>query len=273
MIDTFVDVRVRIANFRELAHHVAALPEPFRPIHFSRGERVRDKDASRIDDSGRFAAFVDQQVSRVSGFDLVGQRIRFTFFGGETRTANHESTHIGCSVTLRGRQWSLADFTLLLKLLCSAPGTERADACRRAEWEHRHLYVKMLPPISIQTTLGVDMSASLPGLYWWTVFSDALAKRHDLDIGELTRFAAHHEWWATDDGGRLYAFRLYPSPDDWEREEARISEFLERHSNFFSLTRIAERVENTQTKEEFDQFVRRYRAGALPWERRVPESL
>ena len=269
MIDTFVDVRVRIEYFRELAHCVAALPAPFRPIHFSRGERVRDKDASRIEDTGRFSAFVDDQVERVSGVDLVGQRIRFGFFVGETRTAHHESTHVGCSVMLRGRQWSSEDLTTLLKLLCSGPGTERADTCRRAEWSFRHTYVKMLPPISIQTTLGVDMSPSLPGLYWWTVFSDALADRHNLDIDELAAFARHSERWLTGDGEVLHAFQLYDAPDDWEREIPRISGFLDAHPNFFSLTRIAAYVNNTKTKEEFDQVVYPYRAGALPWEEKI----
>lgn len=266
MIDTLVSVGVKVANFRDLVDRVASLPQPFRPIHFSRGERVRDKGASRIDDSDRFIIFVDQRVDRAEGFDLVGQRIRFGFFGGETRTANHESTHIGCSVMLRGRQWSMADFTLLLRLLCSVPGIDRADACRRAEWEYRHLYVKMLPPISIQTTLGVDMSAALPSLYWWTVFSDELAERHNLNIGELAAFAQHSERWRTDDGNGLHAFKLYDAPDDWERERPRVSAFLEAHPNFFSLTRNAALIERTQTKEEFDQVVRPYRAGFLPWE-------
>lgn len=271
MIDTLVDVRVRIANFRELAHYVAALPEPFRPIHFSKGGRISNKEASRVDDLGRFSAFIDQQVDRVSGFDLVGQRIRFGFFVGETRTANHESTHVGCSVMLSGRKWTVADFTLLLKLLCSVPGTERAEACRRAEWECRHIYLKILPPISIQTTLGIDMSASLPSLYWWTVFSDELTERHNLDIDELAAFAIHSERWLTDDGKVLHAFKLYHAPYDWEREMSRVSDFLEAHPNFFSLTRNAARIDHTQTKEEFDEVVRPYRAGALAWERAASE--
>ena len=164
MTDSLVDVRVKVASFRQLAHRVASLPEPFRPAYFTVGERVRNKDASRVDDPTRFSAFVDDHVDRVSGFDLIGDRIRFGFFVGETRNERHESTHVGCSVLLRGKQWAPNDLTTLLKQLCLASGVERADACRRDEWQYRHLCTKKLPQFTIDRTLGVDMSACLPGL-------------------------------------------------------------------------------------------------------------
>lgn len=266
MIETFVDIGVKVSSFRALAHRVASLPKPFRPIYFSQGERVRNKDASRIDDSARFSAFVDEQVHRISGFDLIGQRIRYGFFVADTRNANHESVHVGCSIILRGRQWSPTDFTKLLKLLCGTPGVERADACRYAEWEYRHLYVKLLPPISIQMSLGVDMSAFLPGLYWWTVISSDLAKRHRLNVAELALFAGHHELWHDGDGRSLHAFRLYETPDDWEDQKDRVSAFLESHRNFFSMTRISPYLERTTNKQEFDAARRPYLAGSTPWE-------
>lgn len=264
-LDTFVDVRVRVESFRALAKHVASLPAPFRPTYFTVGERVRNKEASRIEDTMRFNAFIDDHVTRVSGFDLIGENIRFGFFVGETRNTRHESTHVGCSVILRGRRWKSEDFIALLKMLCSAPGVERGDACRREEWQYRHLNVKKLPQFTIEDTLGVDMSASLPGLYWWTVFSNDLAVRHNLDLAELSKFAGHYERWLTEDNRELHTFRLYESPDDWESEKERVSAFLEAHPNFFSMTRIAERIEGAQSKEAFDEVTRSYWAGAVPW--------
>lgn len=266
MIDTFVDVRVRVASFREFAVRIASLSEPFRPTFFTVGERVRNKDASRVDDVARFGAFVDDHVARVSGFDLIGEGIRFGFFVGETRNARHESTHVGCSIILRGRRWKSSDYEVLLKTLCSAPGVERADACRRTEWEYRHGCIKQLAQFSIERTLGIDMSASLPSLYWWAVYSDDLAVRHHLDVADLADFAGHYERWSDGDGGFLHAFRLYDSPDDWEREKERVSTFLDAHPNFFSMTRIAGRIEAAASKEAFDEVTRPYWAGATPWE-------
>ncbi len=121
--------------------------------------------------------------------------------------------------------------------------------------------------MSIQTTLGVDMSPQLTGLYWWTVFSEELAERHQLDHEELKKFAEHSECWKTEKDGALHAFRLYTSPDDWREQDAHVSRFLERHPNFFSMVRIQPLVMEAQTKEEFDAFVRPYRAGAFPWEK------
>jgi hypothetical protein len=266
MIDSFVDVRVKLASFRQLVHRVALLPAPFRPTYFTVGERVRDKDSSRVDDQTRFSAFVDEHVDRVSGFDLIGERIRFGFLVGETRNARNESTHVGCSVVLRGQQWQPADLSELLRQLCFTAGVERADACRRDEWRYRHSYVKKLPQFTIERALGVDMSAYLPGLYWWTVFSDELAARHDLDVAKLAAFSGQSARWPGEDNTSLNAFRLYDCPDDWTREKGRVSGFLEAHPNFFSITRIAAQLEAAESKQQFDEVTRPYWAGAVPWE-------
>jgi hypothetical protein len=63
MIDSFVDVEIKLASFRQLAHRVSSLPAPFRPTYFTVGERVRNKSASRVDDTERFSAFVEDHVS------------------------------------------------------------------------------------------------------------------------------------------------------------------------------------------------------------------
>lgn len=75
MNDSFVNVRVQIAGFENLAHLIAALPPPFRPQYFSRGGRVRNKAECLIEDQARFRDFVAERVRQVSGFDLIGERI------------------------------------------------------------------------------------------------------------------------------------------------------------------------------------------------------
>lgn len=226
---------------------------------------MRNKEASRIADLSRFTSFVDDHVRRVSGFNLIGDGVHFGFFVGETRNARNESTYVGCSVLLRGSRWKSADYETLLKLLCSVEGVDRADACRRAEWEYRHRCTKKLPQFSIERTLGVDMSASLPGLYLWTVYSEELVARHLLGIPELADFASHYERWSTPSGGMLHAFRLYEHPNDWEQASGRITSFLAEHSNFFSMVRIAGAIEASRTKDSFDAVTRPYLAGATPW--------
>lgn len=266
MMDVFVDVTVKVSAFASLLHHIAALPKPFRPTYFTVGERVRNKKISRVDDVERFSAFVDDHVRRVSGCDLIGEKIRYGFFVGATRTGKHQSTHVGCSVILRGPRWQPADFESLLRQLCASSGVERGDACMRDEWTHRHVCVKKLERMSIEGSLGVDMSAQLPGLYWWTAISEELAQRHRLDREELTSFVGHSESWSTQNGSPLHAFRLYEAPQDWREQDERVSTFLRQHPNFFSMARIQPMIDVTQTKEEFDAVVRPYLAGALPWE-------
>lgn len=266
MIETQVDVRVKLAGFSQLAHRVAALRGKFRPEYFSEGTRVRNKETARVDDIERFSAFVEDHAARVSGFRLIGKRVTYAFFVSETGNRG-QATHIGCSASLSGRRWQPAEFVELLMELCKAPGLERAYACRRDEWEYRHLYVKKFPHCSIQRPLGVDMSASLPGLHWWTVFSEELAARHRLDVEELGEFTAERQVWSTDDGKLLHAFRMYRDPDDWRNENFRVTEFLDAHHSFFSLARISTQLEAANSFEEFDAITRPYWARAVPWDR------
>jgi len=271
-IDVLVNVTVKLCGFRSLLQLIATLPMPFRPTYFTVGERVRNKEASRIVDNPRFLEFVDERVERVSGCDLIGDKIRYGIFVEASRTVQKEPTHIGCSVIMRGAQWKPADYESLLRLLCNAPYIECADACMRAEWNHRHLCVKEFDRMSIQTTLGVDISAQLPGLYWWTVFSEELANRHQLDHGELVDFAEFSERWKIEDGEALYAYRLYKSPSDWYDNEGRVSSYLRLHSLFFSMARVQPIIDAAGTKDEFDVVVRPYRAGAIPWDcKKAPE--
>jgi hypothetical protein len=263
--DSIVGVRVNVANFRELAEKVARLPEPFRPQFFSLGGRVRDKDASRVDDAYRFGDFLDDRVSRVSGFTLLGSRIQFSFLVGETRNAQHQSTHVGCSVLLTGKKWKRAELELLLRSLAASVGLERAYAGSRDEWTFRHINIKHFGEIAVQRSLGVDMSAFLPGLYWWTVFSDELAARHSLDIDELIKFSGHYECWSTESGGQLHAFRLFESPGGWNAEKDRISTFLEKHPNFFSMTRLQPHIDAVASMDELERKERPFWAGARPW--------
>lgn len=265
MTDSFVDVRARLSEFGKLAHLVASLPAPFRPRYFSFGGRVRDKTSHLIEDEARFGDFIAQRVDQVSGFDLIGERITYGFFVGETRSASHETTHVGCSAVLRGSRWSDADLQTLLKTLCGGHGVERGEACRRAEWEFRHKCVKKFKEFSIERTLGVDMSAAIPSLYWWTVFSEELVSRHRLDIADLRKFAKSSERWTAADDRTLHAFRMYESPDDWMESARCVTEYLERHPSFFSLKRLAHEIDAAKSKSDFDEVTRPYVAGARPW--------
>lgn len=264
-IDSLVNVRIRIDDYRPLVHRIARLPRPYRPNYFTSGGRVRDKSKSLIEDATQFDRFVDECVDRAAGFDLIGAGIRFSFFTGETRTVENRSTHVGCSVLLSGSRWNAESYVKLLRQLCCAKGTESGETCRRSEWKYRHLCVKELPEFTIERTLGTDMSAALPGLYWWTVFSAELAARHDLDIAELTAFSMGADQWVTDEGQVLHVFRLYDEPDDWLKARERVSDFLERHANFFSLTRLVPAIDRANSKADFDAATIPFVAGTRPW--------
>lgn len=265
-MDNIVNLRVKFSGFAAMLHSIAALPKPLRPNYFTVGERVRNKEASRIDNTETFSAFVDEHVRRMSGCDLIGDKISYGIFVGAARDAQRQPTHVGCSVILRGPRWHPHDLEFLLRQLCTFPVVESAEACLREEWIHRHKYVKDIGDMSISGTLGVDISASLPGLYWWTVFSDDLAQRHNLDLNNLSTCTPLIERWVDGTGRVLHALRLYAAPQKWQEEEGRVSAFLQQHSNFFSMTRIQPAINASQTQEEFDATVRPYEHGQVPWE-------
>lgn len=266
LVESVVSVQTRIDNYTALVRLVARLPSQFRPMHFSVGERVRNRDLSLVSDTERFDSFVRTRTSVPAGFDLVGNGIRYTFYIGATRNSRNQSTHVGCSILLRGRKWSPSNCLTLLKTLCSIDGVDFGGAYCRSEWEHRHLSVRRFPGCTVRQTLGVDMSASIPGLYWWTVMSVKLAARHKLDRAAIEAFADKSEEWKTEGGCPLLAFRLFESPDDWMANDHKVSAFLASHPSFFSLSTLSAKIDAANSEEALENVVRPYWAGAVPWE-------
>lgn len=265
MVDSIVGIRVKIHFFTDLVQKISCLPGRFRPEYFSLGERVRNKNDSKIDDAARFSEFLDDRVKNMSGFDLIGKGIRFGFFVGETRDINFNPTHVGCSILLRGREWSDRDLSDLLNELCVTNGLERGYACRREEWERRHIYTKIFPEMSIQTTLGVDMSAFLTGIYWKIVLSDELLFRHKCNIDTLNSISIGRRDFVLNDGTGYHILKFYDNSGDWIKKDLFISNFLKHNSCFFSMDRIIPDLERADTKEKFDRMARPFRAGAVPW--------
>lgn len=266
MITREVIVIVDLAHYRDLIDTITSLPEKFRPEYFAVGERVHNKERSRIDDSERFEAFLAPFIKNASGIDLIGPKKHFMFIAGSSRNAQHWPTHMECSVSLKGKGFSQADSLELLKLLCATPGVTFGQSCHFEEWHFRHRCIKSLPPISVECTIGTDNSFLVSGLYWWTVLSDELVARHHVNLAELEVFAHEYQQWQDGAGGRLHAFRLYASMDDWQSEAGRISGFLENHPNFFSMTRIWPQIEAATTRDAFDAVIAPYRSGKWPWE-------
>jgi hypothetical protein len=272
MITREVNIVIDLAHYRDLIDTVMLLPERFRPEYFTVGDRVYNKERSRIDDSERFEAFLAPFIKDASGIDLIGPKKHFMFIAGASRNAQHWPTHMKCSVSLKGKGFSQADALELLRLLCAVPGVTFAQTCHFEEWLFRHRCIKW-SPFAIQCTIGTDNSFLVSGLYWWTVLSDELVARHHVDLAELEAFAHDYQQWRDGEGGRLHAFRLYDAMDDWQSEAPRISSFLEAHANFFSMTRLWPQIEATTTRDAFDAVIEPYRSGKQPWEVLPPKRL
>lgn len=270
MITREVIVVVDLAHYRNLIDSVVGLPERFRPEYFTVGERVYNKERSRINDKERFEAFLAPFLEKASGIDLIGPKKHFMFIAGASRNTQHWPTHMKCSVSLKGKGFNEADALELLQLLCATPGVTFGQACHFEEWHFRHRCIKR-SPFSVECTIGTDNSFLVSGLYWWTVLSDELVRRHHVNLVELETFTQDYQQWQDNAGGRLHAFKLYESMDDWQSEESRISLFLESHPNFFSMTRIWPRIEAAATHDEFDAAIESYWAGKWPWEILPPE--
>jgi len=132
----------------------AGLPLPLRPIYFSHEENV-GRDADRIEDQKRFAAFVAKSKS---GFFLLGPAVTYS-----TRIASARPVACDCFIDVEpeiAEQFlvHMSKFQPLFGFACS-PG----------ERERRNRVTTHQGVNAIESWVGRDTQKYLPGLYWQTL--------------------------------------------------------------------------------------------------------
>ena len=108
---------------------------------------------------------------------------------------------------------------------------------------------------TIEGWLGRDLEKKIPGLYWLTLISEALANRHNVSISSLAGAALEH----SELGRGQHLFRFYDRPDEW-RDSVAVAGLYAAHAGIFNLELVKPQFDlSAKTIVEFAESLRKWR--------------
>lgn len=185
-----------LGSIHAVVPEFVSLPELVRPVHFSHDERL-GSNADRVEDIKRFSAFITKAKS---GFFLLGPSATYSI-----RIA--ADGHIRCDCFLEVEPATVEGF---MKYMASAQPIF-GFACAPAEREKRNSITTKQGASTITSWVGRDTRKYVPGLYWITLLTDALAANHGVPIPMLKAIAKEHK----ELGRGQHLYRFYDRPEDW----------------------------------------------------------
>jgi hypothetical protein len=194
------------------------LPAPLRPVNFSHEERIVDT-ADRVEDQRRFSAF---RARSKSGFFLLGETATYS-----VRLATGRPLICDCFLNMRPEVAK----QLLVHMSTAQPTF--GFACAPAEREHRNRFTVQQGNNKIDNWVGRDTRKNLPGLYWLTLLSETLAKRHRVSFDAIEAVAKEH---IALEGGQ-HLFRFYERPEDWQKTNA-VTELCASLPGVFNIEKV-----------------------------------
>lgn len=215
------------------------LPAQIRPVHFSHDEKPA-KDADRIADQKRFAAFVTKSPS---GFFLLGPGLTCSI-----RIATGRPLVCDCFLDVAPE--AAEDFLAHMSKARPIFGF----ACMPGERERRNRVITKQGSNKIESWVGRDTQKYVPGLYWLTLLPDALARQHDVPLAAVAAVAQKHVAL----GSGQHLFRFYERPEDWQETSA-VTDLIASLPGVFDVEKIRPQLLAAKNFLDLNAFLREWR--------------
>ena len=131
-------------------------------------------------------------------------------------------------------------------------------ACTWEELVHRN---RVVAEVHIGTSVGKaeswvgrDTSRYVPGLYWTTMLSDALAARHGVPLAEIGKAAPDHS--RPTRGQHL--FRFHDLPEDWTERRQALDDLCASLPGVFSIAEVKPAIAGVTDHQEHFSILRRW---------------
>jgi hypothetical protein len=127
-------------------------------------------------------------------------------------------------------------------------------ACLPAEREHRNLISFQFGINKIEKWVGRNAEQNVPGLYWLTLLSETLLKRHGVPLGAIEAVAKEH---IALEGGQ-HLFRFYERPEDWQTSSS-IGELCASLPGVFNVEAAKAKVMSANSVLEANAMLRNWK--------------
>lgn len=180
---------------KQLVSKLLSLPAELRPSHHSLGE---DEKGQLINDP---MGFVNSFKEQSPGPYLTGDHCSYDISLAAPKP-------IICHACLDVEPALAKQFMVEMASLNPIFGF----ACTQGERYKRNRVTIQQGVNTIESWVGRDVQKYVPGFYWLTLLSDAMAKQHGVPLSAVEDVALEH---IELDGGQ-HLFRFYERPEDWQ---------------------------------------------------------
>jgi hypothetical protein len=226
----------RVAR-RDVLSAFLSLPGDLRPVRYSEAE---DEPQIRIRDN---LEFCEEKAREKGGFNLYAARAYYSVGS----VGNYPITCHGYDID------SLLAQDFLMHMMRAHPIF--GFACMAQEERHRNqLVMRFDAKTTIETWLGRNIEKNVPGLYWLTLLSQSLAKRHHVSLAALEKVALEN----IDLGGGLHLLRFYEHPEDW-RTDSVVAKACASQPGIFDIERAKSEIDvGNKTVLEFSDYLEKW---------------
>lgn len=227
-----------------LVKNLKCLPELIKPVYFAKDEGKIIK-TNVLSDEDRFLSF---RKENPTGFFLYTENK--TFIDISTRHVGH------AEVTLYladGLPSELVE-AFFKRLVESMPVF--GFASDEDEYKHRNQYRITIGKNHIEDWIGRRLEKYISGVYWYTLVSNGLLKRHGI---KLTDLAAEATALATLGDGSSHLLKFFDSPEDWKENAERLDNLCERVDGVFSRRSVEAAVAGITDYLEYDAAIAHWR--------------
>lgn len=234
------------ADLRSIVAAFCTLPEGLRPTHHSFGENEVGKE---ILDAETFLASLSKAGL---GPVLKGSSVTYDigFFDGFVGSERIKSRSIICNCFLEVDPAFAKKFLLHMAIARPVFGF----ACAQDERHQRNRVIVKQGVNTIESWVGRDTQKYVPGFYWLTLLSEALAEKHGIPLSAVEKIALEH---IKLQGGQ-HLFRFYERPDDWKSTSA-VSELCASLRGVFDVERIKPQFPTAKNFLDLDAMLSKWK--------------
>ena len=227
-----------------LVNDLQGLPESIRPLYFAEDEGKIIK-ANKITDDRRFKDFRKRNqtgfflyAENKTLFDISIRRVGYTEV--TLYLADHLSSEL-VAMFLKSLVWQKPVFGF---------GNDEE------EYKYRNRYYITIGKNHIEDWIGRDLGKYIPGVYWYTLFSDELLIKHGVDLANLSAEAILTE---TLGDGSLHLLKFYENAEDWKKNAERLDKLCEHTVGVFSRNSVEATVSGVSNYLEYDDLIAEWR--------------
>lgn len=232
-------------HLNALIKTLRSLPEAIRPVYFAEDEGKIPK-ANKLTDEARFQSFLKENPL---GFFLYTEGKKVSIDVSVPITIGH------VTLTLYLDDGVLDEIIVVFFRNMASYKPLFGYACEYEEYIHRNRHFITIGKNHIESWIGRDLDKYIPGVYWYTLFSDRLLKKHHINFDVLAVEAVLFE--ALGDGS-LHLLKFFGRPKDWRENANHLDDLCVQIDGVFSKRVVEVAMTKVTSYLEYDDLIRNW---------------